>query len=72
MERLKIRGGLMRVYRVYDKHNKRFIKIGKRTNDIYVNRTLLMKNLKLYYDVDAISDRFTIYEYDLVMKKESN
>ena len=28
----------MKVYRVYDKEQKKFIKIGKRTNDIYVNK----------------------------------
>lgn len=60
----------MTVYRVYDKQEKRFIKIGKRTNDIYVNKTLLIKNLKIYYNVEKISDRFTIYEYELVLKKE--
>lgn len=62
----------MKVYRVYDKQEKRFIKIGKRTNDIYVNKTLLIKNLKIYYKLDKVSDRFTIYEYDLVLKKESD
>ena len=60
----------MKVYRVYDKQEKRFIKIGKRTNDIYVNKTMLVKNLKLYYNVEKVSDRFTIYEYELVLKKE--
>lgn len=60
----------MKVYRVYDKQEKRFIKIGKRTNDIYVNKTMLIKNLKLYYNVEKVSDRFTIYEYELVLKKE--
>jgi hypothetical protein len=62
----------MKVYRVYDKEQKRFIKIGKRTNDIYVNKTLLIKTLKTYFNVEKVSDRFTIYEYDLVMKKEGN
>lgn len=60
----------MKVYRVYDKEEKRFIKIGKRTNDIYVNKKLLIKNLKLYYNIENVSDRFTIYEYELVLKKE--
>lgn len=72
MEYFKIRGGLMTVYRVYDKEQKRFIKIGKRTNDIYVNKKLLIKTLKTYFNIEKVSDRFTIYEYDLVMKKESN
>lgn len=62
----------MKVYRVYDKQQKRFIKIGKRTNDIYVNKKLLIKTLKTYYNLEQISDRFTIYEYELVIKKESN
>lgn len=62
----------MRVYRVYDKEQKKFIKIGKRTNDIYVNKKLLLKNLKIYFNIENVSDRFTIYEYELVMKKESN
>jgi hypothetical protein len=60
----------MRVYRVYDKQEKRFIKIGKRTNDIYVNKTMLVKNLKLYFNIDNFAERFTIYDYDLVLKKE--
>lgn len=72
MEQIKIRGGLMKVYRVYDKEQKRFIKIGKRTNDIYVNKKLLIKTLKTYYNLEQISDRFTIYEYELVLKKEGN
>lgn len=62
----------MKVYRVYDKEQKRFIKIGKRTNDIYVNKKLLIKTLKTYYNLEQISDRFTIYEYELVLKKEGN
>ena len=62
----------MKVYRVYDKQQKKFIKIGKRTNDIYVNKKLLIKTLKIYYNLEQISDRFTIYEYELVLKKESN
>jgi hypothetical protein len=72
MEYVKIRGGLMKVYRIYDKEQKKFIKIGKRTNDIYVNKKLLIKTLKTYYNLEQISDRFTIYEYELVLKKEGN
>lgn len=60
----------MKVYRVYDKEQKKFIKIGKRTNDIYVNKKLLIKTLKTYFKIEKVSDRFTIYEYDLVLKKE--
>lgn len=62
----------MKVYRVYDKEQKKFIKIGKRTNDIYVNEKLLIKTLKTYYKIENISERFAIYEYDLVLKKERN
>ena len=62
----------MKVYRVYDKEQKKFIKIGKRTNDIYVNKKLLIKTLKTYFNIEKVSDRFTIYEYDLIMKKEGN
>ena len=62
----------MKVYRVYDKEQKRFIKVGKRTNDIYVNRNMLIKTLKTCFRMDKLSDRFHIYEYDLVIKKESN
>ena len=62
----------MKVYRVYDKEQKRFIKIGKRTNDIYVNKKLLIKTLKTYFNIEKVSDRFTIYEYELVLKKESD
>lgn len=60
----------MIVYRVYDKEQKKFIKVGKRTNDIYVNKKLLLKTLKLYYNLEDLSERFTIYAYDLVLKKE--
>ena len=60
----------MKVYRVYDKDQKRFIKIGKRSNDIYVNRNLLIKTLKTYFSMDKLSDRFHIYEYELILKKE--
>ena len=72
MEQVKIRGGIMKVYRVYDKEQKRFIKVGKRTNDIYVNRNMLIKTLKTCFRMDKLSDRFHIYEYELMIKKESN
>ena len=60
----------MKVYRVYDKEQKKFIKIGKRTNDIYVNKELLETTLKRYFNLTDLLTRFKIYEYDLVMKKE--
>lgn len=62
----------MKVYRVYDKEQKKFIKIGKRTNDIYVSKHLLETTLKRYYNLEDLATRFKIYEYDLIMKKESN
>lgn len=62
----------MKVYRVYDKEQKKFIKIGKRTNDIYVNKELLETTLKRYFNLTDLLTRFKIYEYDLVMKKEGN
>ena len=62
----------MKVYRVYDKEQNKFIKIGKRTNDIYVNKELLETTLKRYFNLTDLPTRFKIYEYDLVMKKESN
>ena len=62
----------MRVYRVYDREQKKFIKVGERTNDIYVSKNLLESSLKKYFKVENVSDRFKIYEYDLVLKKEGN
>lgn len=60
----------MKVYRVYDREQKKFIKVGERTNDIYVSKNLLESSLKKYFKVENVSDRFKIYEYDLVLKKE--
>ena len=62
----------MNVYRIFDKDTKEFIKIGKRTNDIYVNKSILEGTLKRYYNIDNINDRFKIIEYTLVRKKEKN
>lgn len=59
----------MTIYRVFDKQTNQFIKIGKRTNDIYVNKPLLISTLKRYYNLENIEDRFKIYEYELVRKK---
>ena len=56
----------MKVYRIFDKKTNMFIKIGKRTNDIYVSKPLIETTLKRYYNVDKIDDRFTIIEYNLV------
>ena len=62
----------MNVYRIFDKDTKEFIKIGKRSNDIYVNKSILEGTLKRYYNIDNINDRFKIIEYTLVRKKEKN
>lgn len=59
----------MKVYRVYDNTAQTFIKIGKRTNDLYVNKDLLICTLKRYYNVADIKPRFDIFEYDLVKNK---
>lgn len=56
----------MKVYRIFDKKTNMFIKIGKRTNDIYVSKPLIETTLKRYYNIDKVEDRFTIIEYNLV------
>lgn len=58
----------MKVYRIFDKQNNEFIKIGKRTNDIYVNKFLVITTLKRYYHINDIDERFKIIEYELVRK----
>lgn len=58
----------MKVYRIFDKQTNNFVKIGKRTNDIYVNRALVESTLKRYYNIEDVSARFKIIEYDLVRK----
>ena len=62
----------MNVYRIFDKDTKEFIKIGKRSNDIYVNKSILEGTLKRYYNIDDIYDRFKIIEYTLVRKEEKD
>lgn len=54
------------VYRIYDKENDAFIKIGKRTNDIYVNPDLIKASLRHAYPNINIDDRFKIVQYELV------
>ena len=56
----------MKVYRIFDKQLNTFVKIGKRSNDIYVNRPLVESTLQRYYNVENINERFKIIEYDLV------
>lgn len=60
----------MKVYRIFDKQTEQFIKIGKRTNDIYVNKSLVESTLKRYYNLENVSDRFKIFEYELVRKEK--
>jgi hypothetical protein len=60
----------MKVYRVYDKETQNFIKIGKRTNDIYVSKPLLITTLKRYYRIDDVMTRFDIIEYELIRTKK--
>ena len=62
----------MNVYRIFDKDTKEFIKIGKRSNDIYVNKSILEGTLKRYYNIDNINNRFKIIEYTLVRKEEKD
>lgn len=56
----------MKVYRIFDKTNKEFIKIGKRTNDLYKSKPLVISTLKRYYNLEDIYQRFDVIEYDLV------
>ena len=60
----------MKVYRIFDKQLNTFIKIGKRSNDIYVNKPLVEATLQRYYGVNNISERFKIIEYELVRKEK--
>lgn len=60
----------MKVYRIYDNDAQTFIKIGKRTNDIYVNKDLVIATLKRYYNLEDIKPRFDLIEYDLVRTKK--
>lgn len=60
----------MKVYRIYDNEENTFIKIGVRTNDIYVNPRLVEQSLKQKYMIDNIKPRFDIIEYDLVRTRK--
>lgn len=60
----------MKVYRIFDKQEQLFVKIGKRTNDIYVSKPLVESTLKRYYNLENVSDRFDIIEYELVRTKK--
>lgn len=60
----------MKVYRIYDNDEHTFVKVGVRTNDIYVNLRLVEQSLKLKYRLDDIKPRFDIIEYDLVRTRK--
>lgn len=60
----------MKAYRIYDNEQQRFIKIGKRSNDLYVNLELVEHSLKEQFKVDSIKPRFDIIEYDLVRTRK--
>ena len=62
--------GDMKAYRIYDNEHQRFIKIGKRSNDLYVNLELVEHSLKAQFKVDSIKPRFDIIEYDLVRTRK--
>lgn len=60
----------MKAYRIYDNEQQRFIKIGKRSNDLYVKLELVEHSLKTQFKVDDIKPRFDIIEYDLVRTRK--
>ena len=60
----------MKVYRIFDKQEQLFVKIGKRTNDIYVSKPLVESTLNRYYNIENVSDRFDVIEYELVRTKK--
>jgi hypothetical protein len=60
----------MKAYRIYDNEQQRFIKIGKRSNDLYVKLELVEHSLKTQFKVDNIKPRFDIIEYDLVRTRK--
>lgn len=60
----------MNVYRIFDKTTKNFVKIGKRTNDLYKSKPLVITTLKRYYNIENVEDRFDIIEYELVRKNK--
>lgn len=60
----------MKVYRIFDKIDNKFLKLGKKTNDIYVNKNLMISILKKKFNIDDVSERFDIIEYELVRTKK--
>lgn len=60
----------MKVYRIFDKIDNKFLKLGKKTNDIYVNKNLMISILKKKFNIDDVQERFDIIEYELVRIKK--
>lgn len=60
----------MKVYRIFDKIDNKFLKLGKKTNDIYVNKNLMISILKKKFNIDNVPERFDIIEYELVRTKK--
>lgn len=60
----------MKVFRIYDKENKKFIKLGKRTNDLYVNKPAVIATLNKLYNLQNYEDRFDLVEYELMKIKK--
>lgn len=60
----------MKAYRIYDNEQQTFIKIGDRSNDLYVNPKLVEQSLKSKFLIDNIKPRFDIIEYDLVRTRK--
>ena len=56
----------MKAYRIYDNEAQTFIKIGDRSNDLYVDLRSVEESLKNKFKVSAVKPRFDIIEYDLV------
>jgi hypothetical protein len=56
----------MKVYRIFDKKTNQYIKIGKRTNDLYKSKPLVISTLKRYYNIENVEDRFNVIEYELI------
>lgn len=60
----------MKAYRIYDNEAQTFIKIGDRSNDLYVNANMVVQSLKNKYKINDIKPRFDIIEYDLVRTRK--
>ena len=60
----------MKAYRIYDNEAQTFVKIGDRSNDLYVNLRMVEQSLKNKYRLDNIKPRSDIIEYDLVRTRK--